>query len=181
MSSPSRQTGPASRHQARRRAATSGWSSYGKRRMSALGSHSCDPWWWIKRRNLRRPERYQMAALGKDSHGPESNPCIACSVQGRGSASPSVGVRSPRHGLMSVTAETADFEVAVSGVEGVTGARRGLSRSFETEHALIPSDTRQTVSFLPSRQMPDRTAIDALASLGALGPSSRQIWSTGSR
>jgi hypothetical protein len=42
MSSPSEQTGPASRRQARRRAAALGWSSYGKRRKSALGSHACD-------------------------------------------------------------------------------------------------------------------------------------------
>jgi hypothetical protein len=47
-----------------------------------------------------------------------------------------------RHGLMSVTAEAPDFEVAVPGIDGVAEARRWLGRSLETEHALVPSDAR---------------------------------------
>jgi hypothetical protein len=52
-------------------------------------------------------------------------------------------LRSPhdcqRHGLMSVTAKAPDFEVAISGIEGVAEAWRWLGRSLETEHALVPS------------------------------------------
>ena len=54
----------------------------------------------------------------------------------------------------------------------IAEAGRGLSRSLESEHGLVPGDTRQTVSFLPSlgralRRMPNRTAVNALARLGA--------------
>jgi hypothetical protein len=55
-----------------------------------------------------------------------------------------------RHRLESVAAEAADLKVEISGVQSVAEARRGLSRSFETQHALVPGDTRQTVSFPPS-------------------------------
>jgi hypothetical protein len=68
-----------------------------------------------------------------------------------------------RHCLVCVTAEAADLEIEISCVLRVAEAGRGLSRSFESEHALVPGDTRQTVSVLPSlgralRRMPNRTA-----------------------
>jgi hypothetical protein len=77
-----------------------------------------------------------------------------------------------RHGLVSVAAEAADLKLEKSRVQSVAEARRGLRRSFETEHALVPGDTRQTVSFLPSlgralRRMPNGTAVNALARLCA--------------
>jgi hypothetical protein len=85
-----------------------------------------------------------------------------------------------RHGLMSVTAEAADLKIEISSVQRVAEAGRGLSRSFESEHALVPGDTRQTVSFLPSlgralRRMPNRTAVDALSRLGAHPARMRQL------
>jgi hypothetical protein len=84
-----------------------------------------------------------------------------------------------RHCLVRVAAEAADLKIEVSGIQSVAEARRGLSRSFESEHALIPGDTRQTVSVLPSlgralRRMPNRTAVDALARFGAHLPTMRQ-------
>jgi hypothetical protein len=42
---------------------------------------------------------------------------------------------------MCIAAEASDFEVAISGIEGVAETRRWLTRSFETEHTLVPSDT----------------------------------------
>jgi hypothetical protein len=77
-----------------------------------------------------------------------------------------------RHRLMRVAAEAADLKIEISSVQGVAEAGRGLSRSFESEHALVPGDTRQPVSFLPSlsralRRMPDRTSVNALARLSA--------------
>jgi hypothetical protein len=64
-----------------------------------------------------------------------------------------------RHGLMRITTEAADLKVEISSVQSVAEAGRGLSRSFESEHALVPGDTRQPVRFLPSlgralRRMP---------------------------
>jgi hypothetical protein len=56
-----------------------------------------------------------------------------------------------RHSLMRIAAEAADLKIEISCVQSVAEARRGLSRSFETQHALVPGDTRQTVSFLPPR------------------------------
>ena len=75
------------------------------------------------------------------------------------------------HSLM-VSQPRQRTSIAVSGIEGVAETRRWLSRSFETQHTLVPGDTRYTVSFLPSlgralRRMPDRTAIDALARFSA--------------
>src|SRR6202035_3256498 len=80
-----------------------------------------------------------------------------------------------------VTAEAADLEVDVSGVQGVAEAGRGLSRSFESEHALVPGDTRQTVNFLPSlgralRRMPNRTAVNAFARFGAHQGKNAPAW-----
>jgi hypothetical protein len=40
------------------------------------------------------------------------------------------------HGLMGVAAEAADLKVEIAGVQSVAEAGRGLSRSFESEHAL---------------------------------------------
>jgi len=76
------------------------------------------------------------------------------------------------HRLVGVAAKAADLKVEISRVQRVAEAGRGLSRSFETQHALVPGDTRQTVSFLPSlgralRRMPNRTAVNALARFGA--------------
>jgi hypothetical protein len=78
----------------------------------------------------------------------------------------------PRHRLVGVRSRG-------SGPQGRdisrSARRRGwkrLSRAFESEHALVPGDTRQTVSVLPSlgralRRMPNRTAVDAFARFGA--------------
>jgi hypothetical protein len=49
------------------------------------------------------------------------------------------------HCLVRVAAEAADLKVEISGVQGIAEARRGLSRSFETQHALngqLPSEPR---------------------------------------
>jgi hypothetical protein len=54
------------------------------------------------------------------------------------------------HCLVRVATEAADLKIQISGVQRVAEAGRGLSRSFESEHALVPGDTRQTVSFLAS-------------------------------
>jgi hypothetical protein len=83
---------------------------------------------------------------------------------------PADDVQSDR--LMGVAAKAADLKIEISGLQSVAEGRRGLSRSFESEHALIPGDTRQTVSVLPSlgralRRMPNRTAVDAFARFGA--------------
>jgi hypothetical protein len=85
------------------------------------------------------------------------------------------------HGLVGVTAEAADLKIEISGVQCVAEAGRGLSRSFESEHALVPGDTRQTVSFLPSlgrplRRMPNRTAVDALARFRAHQGKNAPAW-----
>jgi hypothetical protein len=84
------------------------------------------------------------------------------------------------HSLM-VSQPRQRTSIAVSGIEGGAETRRWLSRSFETQHTLVPGDTRYTVSFLPSlgralRRMPDRTAIDALARLGAHQGKSAPAW-----
>src|SRR4051794_31109575 len=76
------------------------------------------------------------------------------------------------HRLVSVAAEAADLKIEISSVQSAAEARRGLSRSFETQHVLVPGDTRQTVSFLPSlgralRRIPNRTAANALARFGS--------------
>jgi hypothetical protein len=86
-----------------------------------------------------------------------------------------------RHRPVGVAAEAADLKVEISRVQRVAEAGRGLSRSFESEHALVPGDTRQTVSFLPSlgralRRMPNRTAVDALARFGAHQGKNAPAW-----
>jgi hypothetical protein len=85
------------------------------------------------------------------------------------------------HCLMSVTAEAADLKVVISRVQRVAEAGRGLSRSFESKHALVPGNTRQTVSSHPSlgralRRMPNRTAVDALARFGAHQGKNAPAW-----
>jgi hypothetical protein len=84
-----------------------------------------------------------------------------------------------RHGLMRVAPEAADFKIEIPSVEGIAEAGRGLGGSFESEHSLVPGDTRQTVSFLSSfgralRRMPNRTASRNFV------PILRQCASTGS-
>jgi hypothetical protein len=86
-----------------------------------------------------------------------------------------------RHCLVCVTAEAADLEIEISCVLRVAEAGRGLSRSFESEHALVPGHTRQTVSVLPSlgralRRMPNRTAVNALARFGAHQGKNAPTW-----
>jgi hypothetical protein len=126
----------------------------------------------IKGRYLCRPQCDKVTALVGIS--PDLRvPCSACNapkfVNGR-------CLRSAhdvqRYGLMGIAAKAADLKVEISRVQSVAEAGRWLSRSFETEHALVPGDTRQTVSFLPSlgralRRMPNRTAVDALSRLRA--------------
>jgi hypothetical protein len=53
-----------------------------------------------------------------------------------------------RHRLVSVAAEAADLKVEISGVQGVSQRRGVLSRALVSKHPLVPSLTRQPVSFL---------------------------------
>jgi hypothetical protein len=83
--------------------------------------------------------------------------------------------------LMGVAAKAADLKIEISGVQGVAEGRRGLSWSFESEHALVPGDTRQTVSVLPSlgralRRMSNRTAVNAFARFGAHQGKNAPAW-----
>ena len=55
-----------------------------------------------------------------------------------------------RDRLMRVTAETADLEIDVAGIERVTERRRGLRRPLKGEHALIPGVAGELVGF-PAR------------------------------
>jgi hypothetical protein len=86
-----------------------------------------------------------------------------------------------RHRLVGVAAEAADLKIEISSVQSVAEARRGLSRSFETEHTLVPCDTRQPVGFLPSlgralRRMPNRTPVNTLARFGAHQGKNAPAW-----
>jgi hypothetical protein len=76
------------------------------------------------------------------------------------------------HGLVCVTAVASDFRVAIAGVQGVTEGKGRLRWTFVSQHALIPSNAGQPISFLPRfrgalRRMPDRRAINALAGFRA--------------
>jgi hypothetical protein len=84
------------------------------------------------------------------------------------------------HCLMCLAPQAADLKMEIASVQCVAEAGRGLSRSFESEHALVPGDTRQTVSFLPSlgralRRMPNRTTVNAFARFGAHPPTMRKL------
>jgi hypothetical protein len=73
-----------------------------------------------------------------------------------------------RYGLVGVAAETADFEIAVTGIERVAQSGRRLGRSLVTEHALIPGFACKAAGFLPGlsgpfSRRPDRTAINGFA------------------
>ena len=128
-----------------------------------------------------RPQRHKMAALV--GVAPNLRAVLAAHVplqfvDGR-RLRPAHDVQ--RHSLMRVAAKAADLKVEISRVQSVAEARRGLSRSFESEHALVPGDTRQPVSFLPSlgralRRMPDRTAVNAFARLGAHQGKNAPAW-----
>jgi len=71
-------------------------------------------------------------------------------------------------GLVGVTAEAPDFEIAKPGVDRVAQRRRWLRWSLKAEHPPIPHLDGQPVAFLarlggPLRRGPDRRAVDALA------------------
>src|SRR3984885_7516856 len=134
----------------------------------------------IKRRNLGWSERYQMAALIGIAADLRAILAAHVTFQFVDRRCLRSANNVERHGLMGVTAEATDLKVEISGVQGVAEARRRLSRSFESEHTLVPGDTRQTVSFLPSlgrafRRMPDRTSVNALSRLGAHPAKMRQL------
>jgi hypothetical protein len=117
----------------------------------------------------------------RDNPEPASSPCSACNVPVRGWALPSAGGRCSGYCLVGVAAKAADLKIEIFRVQSVAEARRGLSWSFETVHALVPYDTRQTVSFLPSlgralRRMPNRTAVDAFARFGAHQGKNAPAW-----
>jgi hypothetical protein len=74
--------------------------------------------------------------------------------------------------LMRVAAETANFEVAVSGVERVAEGRGRLRRPLVAEHSLVPGLAGEPIGLLARltgalRRRSDRRAIDALAGLRA--------------
>src|SRR6516225_2225822 len=72
-----------------------------------------------------------------------------------------------RHRLMRVTAETADLEIDVAGIERVTERRRGLRRPLKGEHALIPGVAGELVG-VPARlsRYADRSAVKPIARFG---------------
>jgi hypothetical protein len=51
---------------------------------------------------------------------------------------------------MSVAAEAPDLKIAVTSVEGIAQRWRGLRRSLEAEHTIVPSNASELVS-LPAR------------------------------
>jgi hypothetical protein len=62
--------------------------------------------------------------------------------------------------LVRVAAEATDLQVEIPRVQGVAQSGRWLGRTFETQHALVPGNACETVSFLTSfggtlRRMPD--------------------------
>jgi hypothetical protein len=76
------------------------------------------------------------------------------------------------HCLMRIAAEAADLKIEISGIKSIAQSGGGLCWPLVSEHTLIPRYASETVGFLPSlgralRRMPDRTAVDALARLGA--------------
>jgi hypothetical protein len=70
--------------------------------------------------------------------------------------------------VAGIAAETADFEVAVTGIERITERRQRLCRSFVTEHALIPCFAGQSVGLFARlgsafSRSPDQTAVNGFA------------------
>jgi hypothetical protein len=136
--------------------------------------------WWIEGGNFGGPQRDKMAAL----IGVAANlrAVLAAHVtfqfmDGR-RLWPAHNVQG--HRLVGITTEAADLKIEISGVQCVAEVGRRLSRSFETQHALVPCDTRQTVSFLPGLgralgRMPNRTAVNAFAKFGAHLSTMRQL------
>ena len=108
-----------------------------------------------------------------DSLEPASNPCSACNASVRGLASPSFGGRYSGQRSGACRSEAAHLEIEISGVQSVAEGRRRLSRSFESQHTLVPGDTRQTVSFLPSLG-----AASGTATARRHGPIQDQTWVT---
>ena len=79
---------------------------------------------------------------------------------------------------MRVAAKTADFEVAVPGIERVAENGRWLRRTLEAEHALVPSDEGELVGVLAGFRCrlcrrPNRSPVNAFAKLVAHHPSKR--------
>jgi hypothetical protein len=81
---------------------------------------------------------------------------------------------------MRVAAETADLKIEVPRVKNIVQCRRGLCWPLVPKHPLVPGDAGQTTGFLPSlgrplRRMPDRTAVNGFARLGAHPATSAEI------
>ena len=55
-----------------------------------------------------------------------------------------------RSGLMSIAAKAPDFEIVVSGIDGIAERWRRLRWPLVAEHAAVPRLARQPVGFLPS-------------------------------
>ena len=69
---------------------------------------------------------------------------------------------------MRVAGKAFDFEIAVSGVEGVAERGRWLRLTLKAEHALVPRLAREPVGFRacfrrPLCRRPDRATENALA------------------
>ena len=79
-----------------------------------------------------------------------------------------------RDGLVRIAAEAADLKVVVARIERVAEGRRGLRRSLEREHALVPGVAGELVGF-PTRfrralgRYADRCAVKPVAGFGAHG------------
>src|SRR6185436_2979393 len=76
-----------------------------------------------------------------------------------------------RDGLMSVAAETFDFEIMKARIQRVTESRGWLRRPLVAQHPHVPSLAGELVGFLASfrsalRFRPDRTAVDVFSGLG---------------
>jgi len=82
------------------------------------------------------------------------------------------GLRPPhdveRYRLMGIAADTANFEIDETGIEGVAERRRWLRRTAIAEHTRVPRFGGEPVGFLarllgPFSRGRDRTAVNGLA------------------
>jgi hypothetical protein len=136
---------------------------------------------WIKRRNLCWAQCDKVTALVGIAANLRAVPAAHVTFQfvDRRRLRPAHDIQ--RHRLVRVAPEAADLKVKIARVQSVAEAGRGLSGSFESEHALVPGDTRQPVSFLPSlgralRRMPNRTPVNALSRFGAHQDKNAPAW-----
>jgi len=79
-----------------------------------------------------------------------------------------------RNGLVGIAAQTLHFQIAVTGIEGVTQSGRGLGWPLKGQHTFVPCLAGEPVSLLAGvrgllRRCADRRAIDGFAGFGAHG------------